>query len=228
MQLALGDTDPDDNVPAPVRVGIQSGTIRLEPNGVVAVLENATAELDVPGVSASITVDVQINTQTDPVVLAGITVNPGVLVVAETPDGQGASLNLFGQTLSGNFAFQQVSLPSSPQSTTAPPKVVRIVLSQIELAIKAGDDDVVTLSDGEGFFLLTPTGMAGSLSGGVAISIPGLDASQFSFEGEFGLLLNTAPQPFAEEFVMGGQTITLNVPAGPFLRIQGNDVVIRL
>ena len=65
--------------------------------------------------------------------------------------------------------------------------------------------------------------MAGSVSGDVSITIPGLDADQFSFEGSFGLLLNTAPEPFAEEFELGGQTITLNVPAGPFLRVQGEE-----
>ena len=36
VSLALGDHDPNDDVPAPVQVSITAGTVRLEPAGIVA------------------------------------------------------------------------------------------------------------------------------------------------------------------------------------------------
>ena len=222
VTLSLGD--------GAVVVTITTGDIVLGPAGVVAVVQGTIA-LSVPGVPASdlsldAAVDVRINSTTTVQSIGGFTVTPGISVRATN-----ATLALFGQSLSGDFAFEQVSLPLSPQ---APPgsvaqKIVRIVASDVELRIAAGSDDIVTLTDGSGFFLLPATGgIAGRVGGTIEIAIPGLDASQFGVIGTFEVVVNSTTSAVSEEFVLDGQTLFLDVPAGPFLRVVGTGVQLRL
>ena len=107
VQLVLGDTDPDDDVPAPVRVNIPTGIIRLEPTGVVAVVLGANADLDLPGVAASIQdLSILINTQLDP---ATVNIVTGTVdsVATSTVTDLGAAFDTVGN-LAG-FEFQVIA-----------------------------------------------------------------------------------------------------------------------
>src|SRR5690606_22840472 len=83
----------------------------------------------------------------------------------------------------------------------------------------------VEVSDGNGFFMVTAAGLAGRLEANVEFHIPG-DA--VTFEGTFGLVINTTTTGVSEEFKIGAQTINFSVPAGPFLRVEGTGVRLRL
>ena len=127
---------------------------------------DATATLNVPGFNATLPVSVQLNTIAEaPVTLTHgggpITLPAGPYVKVETTSA--ASITLFGQTLTGNFVFEQFDAPNSPQSQSAAPKIVRIAATGVSLDIRAGknptDPKVVSLPGRLG--LLPAHGAAG-------------------------------------------------------------------
>ena len=209
--------------------GTQDVPIQLTPSGVLAQIRGHI-DIDLPGVAFEGDVQVLLNSHTTPQTLGTFVMNPGISVRAT-----GVTLTVAGQTIAGDFAFEQVTLPLSPQALpgTTPPTAVRIVANNVKVEI-GGDGDptvldgVVTLDSGVGFFLLLDGGVAGRIGGTVHINIPGLDASQFSFTGTFGLAVNTTSEDVSEQFVLNGQTITLDVPAGPFFRVTGTNVTLRI
>src|SRR5262249_49108239 len=75
---------------------------------------------------------------------------------------------------------------------------------------------VATLSHGEGTFVITPQGLAGQLSGDVALNIPGVQ-----FTGSFHLAINNTTQAVEQQFTVGSSQINLDLPAGPYLRLEG-------
>ncbi|HXG49304.1 MAG TPA: hypothetical protein VNO52_16895, partial [Methylomirabilota bacterium] len=124
--------------------------------------------------------------------------------------GQPATFEIMGQVLEGNFAFEQAT-------TTTNQKVVRVGFSQVGLRIGDGSMDFITLSGGEGAFVMTPAGMAGQLSGTVAIPAIG-------FSGTLGLAINNTSQRVNERVEAGGAMIVIDLPAGPYLRVEGTNI----
>ena len=49
-------------------------------------------------------------------------------------------------------------------------------------------------------------------------------ASTLNFTGQFSLAVNTTTAAFSDQFVVGGQSVTLSLPAGPYLRIEGSGL----
>src|SRR5205807_2227411 len=92
-------------------------------------------------------------------------VSPFVRVVAN-----GVTLSVAGQTLSGDFSFQQSA------------GVTTVAIANGALALTG-----ISLSHGTGTLTLTATGVAGSLTGDVAVTIPGV-----SFTGSLALQLDSA------------------------------------
>ena len=82
------------------------------------------------------------------------------------------------QTLSGNFAFEQ-------KTNTAGESIIRVAVTDVTLSINAGPDLGVSLTNGQGFFILSPAGLAGELSASVALQLPPAIANSFHFEGTF-------------------------------------------
>src|SRR4029079_9785977 len=78
---------------------------------------------------------------------------------------------------------------------------------------------------GNGLFVLTPGGLAGRLTMKVTFQIPG---GGVDFKGTFTLAINTTTQAVVEQFQLGGQSVNLNVPAGPYLRVEGEDIELTL
>ncbi len=121
--------------------------------------------------------------------------------------GTGVSLNVAGQTLTGNFVLQQ-------SMTLAGGKVVRIAVSGVSLKLGDGTTDFVSLTNGNGAFLITPAGIAGSLSVSAAFNIPGVQIS-----GDVSVQVNNTAAVVKESFVVAGTTIVLDLPAGPYVRV---------
>ena len=170
--------------PYPVSVTIATGSFTITPAGLYGEL-TGTPTISVPGFDITTTVNVTVNTTADPVDhdgLAGTPLIPAHFFRVEATD---TSLNVLGQTLSGDFAFEQVDGALSPQAPagTPPPKIVRIGASNVELFIgdngtttgfaTISDDAGVWLTGGTGFFILTPAGLAGQIGGTITFAIPG-------------------------------------------------------
>src|SRR5205807_2476938 len=143
----------------------------------------------------------QINTTTAPVTLTDpasgnpVTIQPGLLLI----QGTGIDLTLLGQTLHGDFTFQQITPPANPNSPVAPAKVVLIAANNLSLTFTAGTTTVASLANGSGFFVVTSAGVAGRLGG--TISFPSL-----SLSGNFAVAVNTTSAAVNQSLQVGGQT----------------------
>ncbi|HXG49000.1 MAG TPA: VCBS repeat-containing protein, partial [Methylomirabilota bacterium] len=172
-----------------------------------------TITLNVPDVTFGGTFTVEINN-------TGVAVNEtfptGALTLAAgnfvRVKGTGLTLNVFGQTLTGNFAIDQ-SMTSDGQ------KVVRISTRDVTLNLTSGSTTVLSVNDGDGAFILTSQGVAGQLSARLASSA----ISGVALSSTLGIRINTNMAPVAEAFADGADTIELNLPAGPYLQVTAFD-----
>src|SRR5436305_7564607 len=76
----------------------------------------------------------------------------------------------------------------------------------------------ITASATSGLLVLTGSGLAGEIAGAALSGLP----SSIGFTGSFDLRLNTTTAAVAQQFQLAGSTVDLNLPAGPYLRIEGD------
>ena len=129
------------------------------------------------------------------------------------------ALDIAGQQLRGNFTFQQAGIGTA--------RVVKVAATNVSLFLgdaKSPDteaDDVgVRLTAGSGALLLTATGMAVDVGG--TINLVGLGSIPISLGAGLvvRLQVNTMPTAATQTFVVGPDTIALDLPAGRFVRIE--------
>ena len=251
FDVTLGDTLADTGAEAdtndvvlnlgdgptyPVSVRVDYGSLTMSQFGIYGQL-TATPTINVDGFDFTADVTLRINQTANPVDLDGPGGADPIPAHYLRVEANGVDLNVLGQTLSGNFAFEQVVGSLSPQAPAdaVPPKIVRIAASNVSLFVgddggtsgfaNISDDAGVWLTDGSGFFVLTPAGLAGQIGGTVTFAIPG---GGVTFTGTFGVAINTTVNAVAEQFEVGQETINLNLPAGPYLRVQGTGVELSL
>src|SRR6185295_11277971 len=109
----------------------------------------------------------------------------------------GMQLRLAGQTLTGDFAFEQAR--SASAAATAE---VRVAANN--MAVNLGNG-LLQVSDGQGFFLIANGGLAGTADATIALNVPGV-----TFGCHFQLLLNTSAAAMHETFTLGSTPITLD------------------
>jgi len=90
-------------------------------------------------------------------------------------EGTTLSLSILGQTLTGNFAFEQ-------STTSGGARVVRMAATNLALELGDGTRSLVRLTDGTGYLLLRGGGVAGQLSGSVVVDVPNVTVTG-SFAG---------------------------------------------
>src|SRR6202000_196774 len=178
-----------------VSLGGSLGNVVTGATGILVVLPGATAGLagqlsgsvDLSGVlpsgiDLSGTFGFAIN-QTGQAVAESVTVG-GQTVAINAPAGPyleisatGARLSVLGETLAGTFSIQRQTVGSS--TTT------EIVASGVTMSLGVGAATFVSLTGGAGEIEVTGGGLAGTLSGTVATTIPGVGLT-----GTFSLQLN--------------------------------------
>src|SRR5439155_14650945 len=210
-----------------------NGVLVVLPDGLAGSL-SASINLGglVSGVTFSGTFGVAVN-QTARAVNERITVG-GATLTLDLPtgpyvrvEGIGVELNVLGQTLSGNFAFEQITSTDTGTSTSR--TITRISATHVTLRLGDGTTDFVTLTDGQGSFVIldipgpspAAKGLAGQLSGTVGLNVPGV-----SFTGALGLTLNNTGVAVNETFTVGGTAMTLSLDAGSYVRISGTGVTL--
>src|SRR6185369_3250276 len=110
-----------------------------------------------------------------------------------------------------DFAFEQ----AHSTAAAATPEV-RVVANHVAISLGNG---LLQVSDGQGFFLITSGGLAGTVDATIALNVPGV-----TLGGHFQLLLNTSAAAVHETFTLGSAPITLDAPAGPYVRVSGIGV----
>ena len=170
----------------------------------------AVLVLTASGVAFSVDVDVVLS-------VPGVSLTGDLAIEVDTTRGfvrvagDDVSLSVLGQTLVGDVTVEQL--------TTSAGRVVTLALADVGLDL-AG---VATVSEGAGVLLLTTGGVAGSLSAKLAFG----DDDVLSVTGTFGLAVNTTGAAVRRSVVVGGRTVLLDLPAGPYLRVSGTDVVVK-
>ncbi|NMM34939.1 MAG: hypothetical protein HHJ13_13255, partial [Phycicoccus sp.] len=196
-----------------VTATITSGVILVTRGGIAgAAVANLTLNPAVlPGVTLIADIIVQVNNTTVDVSRTitvdstpiNITIPKNTLLVQVGLTGNPAEIGILGQTLKGVALFEQ-------RKTATGSKVVRLAFTEVDLFLgDAGADGVdafgdltpnyvgLRLTNGRGAFIITPTGMAGEVSGAVA-----LQGLPITITAELTLQLNS--------LLVGGQGVVVN------------------
>ena len=191
-----------------------SGGLVLSPTGLAGELTLGTALSFGAGVGITGTFTLQLNNGTAAVVLPSGTRLPAGPYVRFL--GEGIVLNFGGPTLTADLSVESAT-------TTGGQKRTVIAVSGGSLSFEGVG---ALLSGVEGIFVLSPAGLAGSLRGTVNLS--GVLPDGVVFSGTFGLAINRTAGTVTESVTLGGQTLTLDLPAGPYLQVFGEDIQVAL
>ncbi|MEZ5303796.1 MAG: LEPR-XLL domain-containing protein [Verrucomicrobiales bacterium] len=205
--------------------GSGSGVFRISTTGNdIAGVASLTVSQgpDIPNLTLGGTFEIRFNTGAAPVATIGsTTVNlpagkylrvegTGTLTLSGSGGGPGG-------TVGGTFTFEE---------TTS--NVVYLGITDLNVSLKAGSTNLVSVTGGSGDFVFKEdgpnTGWAGQATATVAISIPGFS----NVAGTFGFKVNTLPGAVNESFTAGGSARNVNLPAGPYLRVEGTGVTLDL
>ena len=183
VSFSLGDTT------AGVSMIGGTGALVLKPTGIAGRFTGGI-RVFIPGGTFDGTLSLAVNT-TPTAVIDQVVLGGGSTIALNIPagpflrfEGSGVQVTIGGQTLGGDIVLERGSVPGPGSTTVA---VTRIAFRNVSAAFGDGVTNVVSLSGGLGIFVLRPAGLAGSISGTVAVTVPGA-----SLVGTFALKINTA------------------------------------
>ena len=220
---------------APVHIAVSTGTIVLgtgtvggAPAGIVVALDGLLVTVNAPGVVLGTGASrLLVNTTSTARTVSGYTIAAGSMRL-QLGSGTGAdraTITVAGQSVTGVFGFEQVTGTVSPGAPagTPPPRTTRVFAEHVDITLGTATGGVA-VTGASGLFVLAPTGMAGRISGGITVTVPGasVDVSRLS------VAVNTGTRAVSESVVVDGVTTTLVLPAGPYLRVEGTGIVITL
>ena len=218
VTAAFGDGTTDF-----VKLSEGSGALLLTNAGAAGRLA-VRAQVEVPGVSFDGTVALQINNTAvavnEPTLPLTLPAGPYLRVaIGETT---AATLTIAGQALSGKFMIERAN-----DDTGA--TVTRIAASEVALKFGPVGTPFVNVINGHGSIIVRASGVAASLAATVTLNVPGsTPGTGAMLTGTFGLSINTGAEAVSESFVIGGETIALDLPAGPYLRVEARGVSLTL
>ncbi|MEN0072261.1 MAG: hypothetical protein AAGC63_14885, partial [Propionicimonas sp.] len=200
--------------------------------GVAGLLAGSLA-VTIPGVSLQGTLGVVVNTTAAPVTASLLVAGqPTTLSLPGGPylrvEGSGIVLDIMGQRLKGNVAFEQAT--TVPTGGGTGQVVLKVALTDVSLSL-GGTSPVATLTGGTALFVSRATGLAGRISGSLALVVPGI-----TLTGSLAVLVNTGSSAVAESFRVGdGDVLQLAVPAGgtlaapsTYLAVTGTAVTLQV
>ena len=152
-----------------------------------------------------------------PLLAAPLPAGPYVRVDITGLAGNPAKLTVSGQHFEGNFALEVID--STPNGST-----VRVVATGVTAKFGDGTNELVSLINGSGYFIVKGAGVAASIEGLVIVK----DIEGVSFAGSFAVEVNTTGAEVDESFVLGDSTETLKLEDAEFVRIKGTDVSLTI
>ncbi|MCS7090886.1 MAG: Calx-beta domain-containing protein [Verrucomicrobiota bacterium] len=217
-ELAFGFTDGTNSILS-VHSGV--GALVFRSNGLVGSMA-AQAALGVSGLSLAGDFAVRVNTTPTPYNQTFVVGGSSVTVDVEAGPtlrviGSGVALTVQGTALTGDFAFER------RQTTTGGEWVVTVAASNLALQWSGTAPNLLAVSGGNGAFLITAQGIAGTASVSATLNATGLTLS-----GSFSLRLNTTNAAVNETVTIQGGPVTVNLPAGPYLQVRGQGVTLGL
>jgi len=124
-----------------------------------------------------------------------------------------ASITVQGIGVTGNFTFERT------QTTTGGEWVVTVAATGLSLNLGATASNLLNVTGGSGAFIITSTSLAGTASATVSLNVPGV-----TLGGSFAVNINNSTSAVSETVNVGASTITIDLPAGPYLRVSGTGV----
>jgi hypothetical protein len=182
---------------------------------------SVAANLTVPGASLTAgSILLEVNTMSvtvDEFLVVGteeieVFLPPGPYLRVVVLDAELQLGNAQGPMITADFSFSQYE--------TAP----GVPVTQIAVANAAVTFDGQGITQGEGAFVLLPTGVAGYLSGVASIEVPGV-----SLGGSFGLEINKSGVAVNETLQLGDETLNIVFPTGDdVFRFFGADLTLNI
>ncbi|MGJ8697979.1 MAG: LEPR-XLL domain-containing protein, partial [Verrucomicrobiaceae bacterium] len=133
--------------------------------------------------------------------------------------GDDLAIDAFGQRIMADLALRRVSLVRNGGTENA----FYLGLSDLSAVFSDGATDLVSLINASGDLLVLSDGVAARFDGQLDVTVPDVSAT-----GVYSLLLNTTGSAINQAFVVGGNSRTLTVEAGPFIRIAGTGVSLEI
>ncbi len=191
-----------------------NGTLVLGSGGIAGTVSGSLSST-LSAVSFSGLFAVQFNTSTAPVTAstqaASFELPAGpFLSVSAT----GASLSVLSQTVTGNFVFTPVQLPDGTAATA-------IGASGVTLSFGSAGSGF-SMTGGQGALFVTSAGLMGQLAGTVTANVP----TGASLTGTFGLIVNTTANALSTSVTVGGSSLAVNVPAGPYFELTATGATL--
>ncbi|NOS68309.1 MAG: calcium-binding protein, partial [Verrucomicrobia bacterium] len=219
VSLSIGDGTKNY-----VEITHGNGLILATTGGVAADFSATLALTNLPDVSLGGGVRVRINTLTR-AVSESFTATNGDVVALTLPGGpylrvettSALTMTVMNQTFSANFAFEQVTKAGGQ-------KIIRVGVSGLNLSFGDGANTFASITGGAGLMVINNSGLAAGVTGTIAVNL----GAGVSVSGTFTLIINNRALPVSERFTVGGQTLQLIAPAGPFIRIAGTGVVVTI
>ncbi|HWG93174.1 MAG TPA: VCBS repeat-containing protein, partial [Mycobacteriales bacterium] len=209
-------------------------TVLLTPAGVAVDGTVSVALVGIPTSAFSLTsptVRLQLNTTRAAVTEDGLDLPAGPFVrvqIGTLAAGGGldpVTLTVAGQSLTALLSVERAPTPGADGAlgTADDGSVLRIAASRVGLTIGSGSTSFV-LSDGTALLVLGGGGVAGRITARAALTLGGPTVSV----DEVAVALNQRATDVAESFALGGETVALVLPAGPYLRLALTGVSVDL
>ncbi|MFN9134281.1 MAG: hypothetical protein ACK5YE_00440, partial [Planctomyces sp.] len=130
-------------------------------------------------------------------------------------------------TLAGslNVLDQQITAVlqlSRRAATPTAPALTIISATEVSLQLSGSSGNLISVSASEGIIILSANGVAADISVNVSESLEPL-----TFGGIFGLAINSTGNAVSETVQVGGSTISINLPAGPYVRLTASNATLQ-
>src|SRR5437773_2197565 len=210
LKVAIVGGSASANVALAITLNDPNGDGRITLNEIIS---NPGAVLGTPGLTGSATFDLPIAVTFN---VPNVALSGNLRLAIDARDltaplvsitGTGATLNVAGQVLTGNFVVERIT-------TAAGAAVDRVGISNATLSIGSG---VVNATITQGLALVTASSVGASFTGSAAFAVPGFSISVPSVQIE----INSGAAAIHDTFTIAnpGTVVTLNLPAGPYIRV---------
>ena len=175
--------------------------------------------LGAPDLSLTGTFSIEFN-DTDAAIsrVVSVTENDVTIEVEEGPfltvAATSAQLTIGEFELSGDFYFEK-------KETADEQEVITVLAQDVDFDLGSDLGDLVSITDGSGSFIITDDGLAGVGSVTLDLGVPDVGLA-----GTFNLRINTLEVAVDETVEIGGVSVPISVPPGPYLRLSSNDLTL--
>jgi hypothetical protein len=189
--------------------GVTFNDVKVQYNNSAADYSVTNLDLDIDGVTASLTMG-----SGSPQPLIGVR----VIGLQAGIDGVGTitGRDAAGLSVMNAFTFQRG--PTDDGRT-----VVKVLVENVGISLGSG---LIDVNGGNGAMLITEQGIAAQID--ATVDFVALQPLGMTMGGSFHLAINNIPEAVEETFTIGLQPYTLAVPAGPFLRVEANPATLTI